>query len=86
MQSCPLGIVGPLVAAIFLTDDFSKIATITGEIGAVLSEPDLERPVQRKELHGLDIGLRDVRFAYKDKQVLNGVTLNNPARPRPLRW
>lgn len=71
-----LGIVGPLVAAIFLTDDFSKIATITGEISAVLSEPDLERPVQRKELHGLDIGLRDVTFAYKDKQVLNGVTLN----------
>ncbi|MFR1479909.1 MAG: hypothetical protein ACLSB9_31630 [Hydrogeniiclostridium mannosilyticum] len=32
-----LGIVGPLVGAIFLTDDFSKIATITGEIGAVLS-------------------------------------------------
>ena len=71
-----LGIVGPLVAAIFLTDDFSKIATITGEIGAVLSEPDLERPAQRKELHGLDIDLRDVTFAYKDKQVLNGVTLN----------
>jgi len=68
-----LGIVGPLVAAIFLTDDFSKIATITGEIGAVL---DLERPAQRKELHGLDIDLRDVTFAYKDKQVLNGVTLN----------
>ena len=67
---------GPLVAAIFLTDDFSKIATITGEIGAVLSEPDLERPAQRKELHGLDIDLRDVTFAYKDKQVLNGVTLN----------
>ena len=30
-----LGIIGPLVAAIFLTDDFSKIATITGEIAAV---------------------------------------------------
>lgn len=71
-----LGIVGPLVAAIFLTDDFSKIATITGEIGAVLSEPDLKRPAQRKELHGLDIDLRDVTFAYKDKQVLNSVTLN----------
>ena len=71
-----LGIVGPLVAAIFLTDDFSKIATITGEIGAVLSELDLKRPAQRKELHGLDIDLRNVTFAYKDKQVLNGVTLN----------
>ena len=60
-----LGIVGPLVGAIFLTDDFSKIATITGEIGDVLSEPDLERPTQRKELHGLDIDPRDVTFALQ---------------------
>ena len=71
-----LGIVGPLVGAIFLTDDFSKIATITGEIGAVLSEPDLKRPEQRQNLQGLDIDLRNVTFAYKDTQVLNGVTLN----------
>lgn len=71
-----LGIVGPLVAAIFLTDDFSKIATITGELGAVLDEPEMERPAQRKELHGLDISLRDVTFAYKDKPILNGITLN----------
>ena len=67
---------GPLVAAIFLTDDFSKIATITGEITAVLSEPDLDRPSQRKNLKGLDISLRDVTFAYKDTQVLNGITLD----------
>ena len=71
-----LGIMGPLVAAIFLTDDFSKIATITGEITAVLSEPDLDRPSQRKNLKGLDISLRDVTFAYKDTQVLNGITLD----------
>ena len=71
-----LGIIGPLVAAIFLTDDFSKIATITGEITAVLSEPDLDRPSQRKNLKGLDISLRDVTFAYKDTQVLNGITLD----------
>ena len=71
-----LGIMGPLVAAIFLTDDFSKIATITGEITAVLSESDLDRPSQRKNLKGLDISLRDVTFAYKDTQVLNGITLD----------
>ena len=71
-----LGIMGPLVAAIFLTDDFSKIATITGEITAVLSEPDLDRPSQRKNLKGLDISLRDVTFAYKDTQVLNGINLD----------
>jgi ATP-binding cassette subfamily B protein len=44
--------VGPLVAAIFLTDDFSKIATITGEIGAVLSEPD--HPQKYKTANGCD--------------------------------
>ncbi len=71
-----LGIMGPLVAAIFLTDDFSKIATITGEITAVLSEPNLDRPSQRKNLKGLDISLQDVTFAYKDTQVLNGITLD----------
>lgn len=70
-----LGIMGPLVAAIFLTDDFSKIATITGEITAVLSEPDLDRPSQRKNLKGLNISLRDVTFAYKETQVLNGINL-----------
>lgn len=59
-----------------MTDDFSKIATITGEITAVLSESDLDRPSQRKNLKGLDISLRDVTFAYKDTQVLNGITLD----------
>lgn len=70
-----LGIVGPLVAAIFLTDDLSKIATITGEIGAVLAEPDLERPKQEKELKSMDISLKDVTFSYQDTPVLNGVNL-----------
>ena len=71
-----LGIVGPLVAAVFLTDDLSKITTIVGEVGAVLDELELNRPKDKKELHGLDITLRDVTFAYKDTQVLNGVTLD----------
>lgn len=71
-----LGIMGPLVAVIFLTDDFSKIATIVGEITDVLSEPDLARPSQRKDIRRLDISLRDVTFAYKDTQVLNSVNLD----------
>ena len=40
------------------------------------SESDLDRPSQRKNLKGLDISLRDVTFAYKDTQVLNGITLD----------
>lgn len=70
-----LGIVGPLVSAIFLTDDFSKISTIVGEISSILSEPDLDRPLQHKNLNGLDITLTDVKFAYKDTQVLKGINL-----------
>ena len=77
-----LGIIGPLVAAIFLTDDFSKIATITGEIAAVLEEPELDRPKAQKKLEGHDIFLRDVHFAYKDVQVLNGVSLDIKAGMR----
>ena len=68
-----LGIMGPLVAAIFLTDDFSKIATITGEITAVLSESDLDRPSQRKNLKGLDISLRDVTFAAGCHEFIMGL-------------
>lgn len=77
-----LGIIGPLVAAIFLTDDFSKIATITGEIAAVLEEPELDRPKAQKKLEGHDISLRDVHFACKDVQVLNGVSLDIKAGMR----
>lgn len=77
-----LGIIGPLVAAIFLTDDFSKIATITGEIAAVLEEPELDRPKAQKKLEGHDISLQDVYFAYKDVQVLNGVSLDIKAGMR----
>lgn len=77
-----IGIIGPLVAAIFLTDDFSKIATITGEIAAVLEEPELDRPKAQKKLEGHDISLQDVHFAYKDVQVLNGVSLDIKAGMR----
>lgn len=77
-----LGIIGPLVAAIFLTDDFSKIATITGEIAAVLEEPELDRPKAQKKLEGHDVSLQDVYFAYKDVQVLNGVSLDIKAGMR----
>lgn len=71
-----LGIVGPLIAAIFLTDEFSKIGTIVGEISAILDEPDLNRPLQRQQVNNTDITLRDVEFSYKDTQVLCGINLN----------
>lgn len=70
-----LGIVGPLVAAVFLTDEFSKIGTILGEIEGILDEEDLDRPSQKKQIARTDISLRDVHFSYQDTQVLQGVDL-----------
>ena len=70
-----LGIVGPLIAAMMFTDDIAKIGTIVGDIGAILDTPELKRPYENKPLNGTDIVLREVTFAYKDEQVLNGINL-----------
>lgn len=73
-----LGIAGPLVAAMFYTDDISKIGTVMGEIDEILSQPELVRPSLKKQLGDLDICLRDVHFAYKDTEVLKGINLTIP--------
>ncbi len=70
-----LGIIGPIIAAMFFTDDIAKIGTIVGDIGTILDIPDLKRPVEKGKMNGSDIELRDVTFAYKDQQVLRGVNL-----------
>lgn len=70
-----LGIVGPILAAVFFTDDIAKIGTIVGDIGTILDEPELHRPREKKQLRGTKLILRDVRFAYHEHQVLNGIDL-----------
>ena len=70
-----LGIIGPIIAAMFFTDDIAKIGTIVGDIGTILDIPDLERPTGEKKLNGSDIEIRNVTFAYKDEQVLKGLNL-----------
>ena len=73
------GIVGPLIAAVRFTDDLSKISTIIGDIGAILDEPELERPEEAKEIADYGIALQNVTFAYKKEQVLKGINLMIPA-------
>lgn len=73
-----LGIVGPLVAAMFFTDDIAKIGTIMGEVGNILKEPELIRPESAKELSGLAVRLTDVHFGYQENDVLKGIDLVIP--------
>lgn len=74
-----LGIAQPLMHAMSFVDDLAKIGTITGDIAAVLNEPEQIRPIQHTELDNRDISLLDVRFSYGEKEILKGVSLELPA-------
>ncbi len=71
------GLITPLVVAFSYTDDLLKMGTIFGEVIEILERKDMVRPVSvTKEPQGTDISLRDVRFTYKDKEVLHGINMD----------
>ena len=65
-----LGIAGPLVAAMFFTDDIAKIGTVMGEIDGILNQPELVRPERKCDLQNLDIALENVQFCIRGKRGL----------------
>ncbi len=71
------GLITPLVVAFSYTDDLLKMGTIFGEVIEILERKDMVRPSEvAKEPQGSDISLRDVRFTYKDKEVLHGINMD----------
>lgn len=70
------GLITPLVVAFSYTDDLLKIGTIFGEVTEILERKDMERPSEMTEKpQGSDIVLQDVKFSYKEKEVLHGVNM-----------
>ncbi len=70
------GLITPLVVAFSYTDDLLKMGTIFGEVTQILERKDMVRPESIiKKPEGSDIKLRDVRFTYKDKEVLHGINM-----------
>ena len=70
------GLITPLVVAFSYTDDLLKVKTIFGEVTEILERKDMERPAElTKKPEGTDIKLSDVRFTYKDKEVLHGINM-----------
>ena len=58
------------------TDDILQVKTIVGEVAEVLSGEDMQRPESAEKLPADNaIQLKDVRFAYHDKEVLHGINL-----------
>lgn len=70
------GVMQPLITAYAYTDDLVQMGTIVGEVAAVLSGKDMQRPDSAAVLpRDNAIELRDVHFAYHEKEVLHGVSL-----------
>ncbi|MBR5659478.1 MAG: ABC transporter ATP-binding protein [Lachnospiraceae bacterium] len=70
------GLITPLVVAFSYTDDLLKMRTIFGEVTEILERKDMERPAALTETPlGADIELKDVRFTYKDQEVLHGINM-----------
>ena len=70
------GLITPLVVAFSYTDDLLKVGTIFGEVTEILERRDMERPAElTRKPQGSDITLKDVRFSYKEKEVLHGVNM-----------
>ncbi len=71
-----LGLITPFVMAAGYMDDITKAGTIIGEVTAILEKPELVRPDRmEKKPSGSAIELKDVRFAYREKEVLHGISM-----------
>lgn len=70
------GVMQPLITAYSYSDDLAQMGTIVGEVADILSREDLRRPETAASLpRDNSIELKDIRFAYHEKEVLHGVSL-----------
>ncbi|MBE5841190.1 MAG: ABC transporter ATP-binding protein [Butyrivibrio sp.] len=70
------GLITPLVVAFSYMDDIMKMKTIFGEATEIIERKDMERPERLSKIpKGSDIELKDVKFSYKDKEILHGINM-----------
>ena len=74
-----VGLVTPLITLMSYGDDIQTMGTIMGEVRSLLEAPEMERPKEGDSPEKNDLALRDVRFSYKDKEVLHGISMEIPA-------
>ena len=70
------GLITPLVVAFSYMDDISKMNVIFGEATEILERDEMQRPDKLTEKpNGSDIVLSNVKFSYKDKEILHGINM-----------
>lgn len=71
-----VGLITSLITCIGYTDDLAKVKAIIGEVTEILEQEELQRP---EKLTGTiadhTITLQNVSFAYHEKEVLHGVSM-----------
>ena len=71
------GVMQPLITAFSYTDDIAQVKTIVDEIAEVLSGEDMQHPRTVERLPADNaIELKNVRFAYHDKEMLHEINLH----------
>jgi ATP-binding cassette subfamily B protein IrtA len=71
-----LGLIAPLITAMSYSDDLAKVSTIIAEVTGILSWEEMSRPeTTEHQISDYSISLDQVKFAYHDKEVLHGVTM-----------
>ena len=73
-----VGVVSLINTMMSYSDDFRTMGTIFGEVRAILDAPEMNRPAESAAPAGNDLELKDVRFAYQEKEVLHGISMVIP--------
>ena len=73
-----VGVITPIITMMSYSDDFRTMGTIFGEVRAILDAPEMIRPAEGEVPERNDLELKDVRFAYQEKEVLHGVSMAIP--------
>jgi len=71
-----VGLITPVITCMSYSDDLAQVGTIIGEVTRIIETKELVRPENIKEQpKDNTITLSNVRFGYKDKEVLHGINL-----------
>ena len=73
-----VGVITPIITLMSYSDDIRTMGTIFGEVRNILEAPEMLRPESGDVPDENSLSLNDVRFSYKDKEILHGVTLKIP--------
>ena len=73
-----VGVITPLITMMSYSDDIRTMGTIFGEVRAILDAGEMDRPAEGAAPEKNDLELKDVHFAYQEKEILHGVSMVIP--------